>query len=156
MRLTIKLREFMAKPLLAMEIIVFVLCFFQILLTVGTLILGTLIALPFAVITLFMVRYICLSMLLPGAKIRDEYEFTPDTLTQTRKGQQIKQISMGYGLHVYRYAGLMRSTLVFSRRELPQGELLKIYKKDPEVVLIPYIPRKMPKLKRYFDKSSRI
>lgn len=156
MRLTIKLREMVGKPLLILEIAVFLLCLVQITFSIGYILAGLIYALPFSIVTVILVRFIYISLMAPCCNLKDEYEFTPDRLTQTRKGVTMKEISMGYGLHVYRYGGILRTTLVFSRRELPQGEILKRYKKDPEVVYIPYIPGKMPKLKRYFDKATRI
>lgn len=156
MRLTIQLKKLARTPLIILEAAVFLLCLVQIIFSIGSLIVGLVYALPFAVLTTLMVRYIYLALLLPGCSLRDEYEFTPEKLVQRRKGQTVKEISLGYGLYVYRCAGMLRTILVFSRRQLPQGELLKAYKKDAEVIYIPYFPRKMPRLKRYLDKSTRI
>lgn len=156
MRLTVELKKLARTPLVILEAVVFLLCLAQITFSIGSLIVGLIYALPFAVLTTLMVRYIYLSMLLPGCSLKDEYEFTPEKLVQRRKGQVVKEISLGYGLNVYRYAGILRTTLVFSRRQLPQGELIRTYKKDAEVIYIPYFPRKMPKLKKYLDKSTRI
>lgn len=156
MRLTIQLKKLARTPLIILEAVVFLLCLVQIIFSIGSLIVGLVYALPFAVLTTLMVRYVYLTLLLPGCSLRDEYEFTPEKLVQRRKGQTVKEISLVYGLHVYRYAGMLRTTLVFSRRQLPQGELLKTYKKDAEVIYIPYFPRKMPRLKKYLDKSTRI
>lgn len=156
MRLTIQLKKLARTPLIILEAAVFLLCLVQIIFSIGSLIVGLIYALPFAVLTTLMVRYIYLALLLPGCSLKDEYEFTPEKLVQRRKGQTVKDISLGYGLYVYRYAGMLRTILVFSRRQLPQGELIKTYKKDAEVIYIPYFPRKMPRLKRYLDKSTRI
>lgn len=156
MRLTIALKRLARTPLAILETVVFLLCLGQITLSMGSLIVGLIYALPFSVLTTLIVRYVYMTMLLPGCSMKDEYEFTPEKLVQRRKGQTVKEISLGYGLYVYRYAGILRATLVFSRRQLPQGELLRTYKNDAEVIYIPYFPRKMPKLKKYFDKSTRI
>lgn len=156
MRLNIQLKKLARTPLVILEAVVFLLCLVQITFSIGYLVAGLMYAVPFAVLTTLMVRYIYLSLLLPGCSLKDEYEFTPEKLVQRRKDKTVKEISLGYGLHVYRYAGILRTTLVFSRRELPQGELIRTYKKDAEVIYVPYFPRKMPKLKKYLDKSTRI
>ena len=156
MRLTVELKKLARTPLVILDAAVFLLCLFQITLSIGSLMVGLIYALPFAVLTTLIVHCIYLALLLPGCSLKDEYEFTPEKLTQRRKGRTLKEISLGYGLYVYRYAGILRTTLVFSRRQLPQGELLKAYKKDAEVIYIPYFPRKMPRLKKYVDKSTRI
>jgi hypothetical protein len=104
----------------------------------------------------FIVRYIYLTINIPCCSLKDEYEITFDRLTHYRKGEKVKEISMGSGVNVYSYRGILRTTLVFSRRKLPQGEILKVYKNDPEVIYIPYMAKKMPKLKKYLDKASRI
>ena len=52
--------------------------------------------------------------------------------------------------------GLFKTMLVFSPRKLPQGEILKTYIKDAEVIYIPYMAKKMPKLKKYLNNASRI
>ena len=151
MKLNLKLWKMAGIPLLIIEIIVGLLSFVQILFQAGLIY-----AVIFALMTVYMTRYIYLTMMLPGGTVRDEFDFTLDKLTLLRKGKVIKEISMGYGLYVYRYAGLMRSAIVFSRKKLPQGEVIRAYKKDPEVIAVPYIPRKMPKLKKYYDNSARI
>ena len=156
MRCEINLKKLVGTPLLILEIAVFLLCLVQIMLTIGTLIVGLIYALPFSLITMFFVRKIYIALLAPCCNLKDEFRFTMDTLTQTRKGETVKEISLDRGVHVYRYGGILRTTLVFSRRELPQGEILKAYKKDAEVVFFPYVPAKMPKLKKYFDKATRI
>lgn len=151
MKLNIQLKKLAGVQLAVLEVLVGLMALIQI-----TFQAGLIFAVPFAALTVFMVRYIYLTMMLPGATINDEFDFTLDKLTLRRKGKAVKEISMGYGLHVYRYAGLMRSAIVFSRRQLPQGEVIRAYKNDPEVIAVPYIPRKMPKLKKYHDKSARI
>ena len=154
------LKEMVRKPLIALEIVVFLLCLIQITLNIfmgtGELLTGLIYALPFAVITLFIVRYIYLTLLIPCCSLKDEYEITFDRLTQYRKGEKVKEISLGSGVNVYSYRGIIRTTLVFSRRKLPQGEILRTYNDDPEVIYIPYMAKKMPKLKKYLDKASRI
>ena len=156
MKFEIKLKQLVGKPLLFLEIAVFLLCLVQITLTIGYLIAGLMYAIPFSVATLLFVRFVYIALLAPCCNLKDEFSFSLNTLTQTRKGQTVKEISLDRGLYVYRYGGLMRTTLVFSRRELPQGEILKTYRKDPEVVYFPYVPAKMPKLKKYYDKATRI
>ena len=154
------LKKMVRKPLIVLEIVVFLLCLGQITLNIfagsGELLTGLIYALPFSVVTVFMVRYIYLTMIIPCCSLKDEYEITFDKLTQYRKGEKVKEISLGSGVNVYSYRGIIRTSLVFSRRKLPQGEILRTYKNDPEVIYIPYMAKKMPKLKKYMDKSTRI
>lgn len=151
MKLTIQLKKLFLTQLIVMEVLVSVLAFAQL-----TLQAGLIYAIPFTIITVLMVRWIYFTLLLPGCSLKDEYYFSLDKLVQKRKGEKVKEISLGYGLFVYRYAGIMRTSIVFSRKKLPQGELLKAYKNDPEVIYLPYIPRRMPKLQKYIDKATRI
>lgn len=156
MKTDVSLKQLVGKPLLILEIAVFVLCLVQITLTIGYLVAGLMYALPFSVITVLIVRYFYIALLAPCCDLRDDFHFSMNALTQTRKGVTVKEVALDRGLNVYRYGGIMRTTLVFSRRELPQGEILRTYKKDPEVVFFPYVERKMPKLKKYYDKATRI
>ena len=156
MRTEISLKKLVGTPLLILEIAVFLLCLVQITLTIGYILAGLMYALPFSIVTVLIVRMIYIALLAPCCNMKDEFQFTVDTLTQKRKGETVKEISLDRNVHVYRYGGILRTTLVFSRRELPQGEILKAYKKDAEVVFFPYVPAKMPKLKKYFDKATRI
>lgn len=154
------LKKFVRTPLLILETVVFLLCLAQIALDIfagsGEILTGLIYALPFSVITVLIVRYIYLTLIIPCCSLKDEYEITFDRLIHYRKGEKVKEISLGSGVNMYSYRGIIRTTLVFSRRKLPQGEILKTYKNDPEVIYIPYIAKKMPKLKKYLDKASRI
>ena len=156
MKTDVSLKQLVGKPLLMLEIVVFALCLVQITLNIGYLVAGLMYALPFSVITVLFVRYFYIALLAPCCNLRDEFHFSMNTLTQTRKGGTVKEISLERGVNVYRYGGILRTTLVFSRKELPQGEILRTYKKDPDVVFFPYVERKMLKLKKYYDKATRI
>lgn len=156
MKFEISLKKLVGTPLLVLEIAIFLMCLVQITLNIGYIVAGLVYALPFSIITVIFVRMIYIALLAPCCNLKDEFVFSMNTLAQKRKGETVKEISLDRGLHVYRYGGIMRTTLVFSRRELPQGEILKTYKKDPEVVFFPYVPAKMPKLKKYYDKAPRI
>ena len=154
------LKEFVKKPLIFLEAAVFLLCLGNITLNIfmgsGELLVGLIYALPFAVITLFVVRYIYLTLNIPCCSMKDEYEVTFDKITQYRKGEKVKELTLNSSINVYSYRGILRTSLVFSPRKLPQGEILRKYRNDTEVIYIPYMAKKMPKLKKYIDKASRI
>lgn len=154
------LKNFVRKPLIFLEVAVFLLCLGNITLNIfmgsGELLVGLIYAFPFAVITTLIVRYIYLAINIPCCSMKDEYEVTFDKITQYRKGEKVKELTLNSSINVYSYRGILRTMLVFSPRKLPQGEILKTYIKDPEVIYIPYMAKKMPKLKKYIEKASRI
>ena len=154
------LKKMVRKPLIFMEIAVFALCLVQIALNIlytsGELLTAIIWALPFAVITTLIVRYFYLALIIPSCSLNDEFEFTSDKVTQYRKGEKVKELSLNSRTNVYSYRGIMRTMIVFSSRKLPQGEILKSYIKDAEVIYIPYMAKKMPKLKKYLNNASRI
>lgn len=154
------LRKMVGKPLIFMQVAVFLLCLGQITLniffTTAELLTGLIYALPFAVITTLIVRYIYLALNIPSCSLNDEYEITFDKVIQYRKGKKVKELTLNSSTNVYSYRGILRTMVVFSPRKLPQGEILKTYIKDAEVIYIPYMAKKMPKLKKYIDKASRI
>ena len=154
------LKKMVRKPLIFMEIAVFVLCLAQISLNIiytsGELLTALIYALPFAVITTLIVRYIYLALNIPCCSMNDEYEITFDKIIHYRKGEKVKELTLNSRTNVYSYRGILRTMLVFSPRKLPQGEILKTYIKDAEVIYIPYMAKKMPKLKKYLNNASRI
>ncbi len=154
------LKQLVGKPLIFLQAATFLLCLGRIALNVfagsGELLTGLIYALPFAVITMFIVRYIYLAINIPCCSLKDEFEVTFDRVTHYRKGKKVKELAINSSTNVYSYRGILRTMLVFSPRKLPQGEILKTYIEDAEVIYIPYMAKKMPKLKKYFDKASRI
>jgi len=154
------LKKLVRSPLVVLEIVVFLLCLSEIFLDIflgsGEILTGLIYALPFAVVTTLVARYIYLTLIIPCCSLKDEYEFTSDRLTQLRNGEKVKELTLNSRTNVYSYRGILRTTLVFSSRKLPQGEILRKYKDDPEVIYIPYMAKKMPRLKKYLNNPNRI
>lgn len=151
MRCVIDLYKITRPPMIAVETIIGVLVLVQLFSTIGLLF-----AVPFAALTVLGAHFLYGFILFPYGSLKTVYEFTPDTLTQSRKDKVEKTISMGYGLHVYRSVGLTRSYLVFSRVEFSPADPLGKAQKCADAVVIPYYPRKMPKLERFYKKAVKI
>ena len=151
MKLTIDLFKIVRVPLIFLEAAVFLLTLYQVTATSG-LIFGV----PFAFATAGVCAYVYKKLMYPYGSLRTVFVFSPDKLTQSEKGKTVKEISLDSGLNVYRSLSITRTYLVFSRVEIPQAEPLVKWKKNPEVVILPYFPAKMPKLKRYYEKAKAI